>query len=258
MKDWDWDGEHEIFKRLVTEISLGSAQIHTDHKSSKWLKNCILHGNWEFASDNGDGHLTPDIVSKKYSIMIDVMRVNDQEKKKGKNATYARAAKIKPEIQRFQEQLGINVPTIINAVDTSTPTDEHHNYKRLVRNTKRVVQNHLSKIPQYKSNHPGFKTAFLIFNEANAYVDAKDYSKNSLLGHIVFPWNDKRLMENFVDSDLDWIIWYSPYTHVQITDPKDFDKSKFLSLTIGIINTSNIHLASLLTPNIKNMKSTES
>lgn len=254
----DWNGEHEIFERLVFGISSKMTKIYAPHKSEKWLLKCLLKDKWQFASDKGDGHLTPDIFSDKYSLMIDVMRVNDQERKKGKNTSYAKAAKIKPEIQKFEKEIGIDVPTVILADDMSLPTDEHHNYERLVRNSRRVITKHLSKIPQYKHNHPGFKTVFLICNEANAYVDAVQSAKDSIQGHIVFPWKDKRLMENFVDSDLNWIIWYSPYTYVKVNDPKSFDKNELLSSNVGIINTSNIQLDSLLTPNIKNMKSTES
>ena len=53
--------------------------------------------------------------------------------------------------------------------DTKLPTKEDHNFARYIANFERVFKKHEEKIDLYKSNHPGYKTIFFIFDESSAY-----------------------------------------------------------------------------------------
>lgn len=206
---FDPNNEHQILTSFVNQCRLNYIQVNAGTPRVVFpFKKFLDLDAWTFASDNGDGHQTPDAWSEKYGLMIDCMRVNDQEAKKGKNATYAREQRIRRELS---EQLDSDMMSklIVNAVDYSTPTDKHHNYRRYQRNVQRVLGEHVQQLPTYQHNHPGYKTLFFVFDESTPYFYDADI--NTMKGKPHLPWDDKSFMEPLIGSDLDMVIWYPPY-----------------------------------------------
>ena len=212
----------ELFRELETEeIGLIPDDIDTMN-----ICRCLMDSNhWEnWVDSSGKNMPPPDYYNIQEGLMMEVMRVDDhafQGNKRIINPTLARERKIERELREsgFLSQFPDSMKIIINA-DSGLHTNEDHNYQFYFENFKRTIEHHKSKINNYQRNHPGFKTIFFVFDESTAYVLMKKVPKEIKQGqlakgeaHLWFA--DKRFIEVFQNSSIDFLIWFSPYKLIQ-------------------------------------------
>ena len=205
--------------------------------------------NWKkWSNSSSKSAPPPDFYSDGYGLMMEVMRVDDHtyKNKKGKlvNPTNIKESKIKKEILQSDWIKSFpNIKNIFINAPTNLPSKEDHNYKYYCDSFKRVLKHHIEKIPLYRKNHPNHKLIFLIFDETSPYlvVDTEEEaSKNVLPGQIITgkihnPWLDKAMIDVLKGADIDYIIWFKPYNHINFVD-----ENKMLPL-VFVLDTKSIN-----------------
>ncbi len=215
-------------------------------------------GKWKlWKNSSGKSDPPPDFYCDEFKLMMDVMRVDDHahKNKKGKivNPTNARESQIQKELR----EKGIydtfpNVENIIVCADTGLPTEQDHNYDYYRKNFIRILEEHKRKIELYKQNHPGFKIVFFVLDESSAYTESvikpqKMEEGMPMLGRPHFWFFDKSFLQVFMNSSIDYLIWYAPYkqehlffgfefpevvvydTKLSINDCIEYDAAKMIS-----------------------------
>lgn len=182
------------------------------HNESQWKL-------WKNSSGKSDP--PPDFYCVELKLMMDVMRVDDHahKNKKGKivNPLNARESAMQKELQ----ESGIldkfpNVEDIICNAITDLPTEEDHNYKFYKNNFIRTIEEHKRKIELYKQNHSDFKTIFFVMDESSPYMEAKNKPKSykegdKILAKPHFWFEDSTFLDAFMNSKIDYLIWYTPF-----------------------------------------------
>ena len=165
--------------------------------------------------DNSKSKFPPDLINEEDSLMMEVMRVDDHSPDGKKNPVLARQREMSEETRPFVEQFPKDVPLFINAV-TDLPTEEDHNYRFYYLSFQRTLRKHLSKLEIYKKNHPNKRTIFLVFDETSGvYFENESTENGQIIGRIHFPFFDNRFLNEFIDSTLDYLMWYIPYNHYE-------------------------------------------
>ena len=178
---------------------------------------------WVFTS--GDGDESPDYYSECYELMMEHMRVDDCERRDGKKTNNPQKARDGALLKELKDTIGIpqgeDAMVLVNSI-TSLPSEEDHCYCFYVEGFRRVVSKHISQISTYRCNHPHSKLIFLLFDSSTAYVEimAQDRGKELLVGDefIGRPhmwWKDRRLVEVFEGTDIDCVIWFTPFKDLQ-------------------------------------------
>ena len=186
--------------------------IYDRRKWSKWIDS----------SSKKD--LPPDFYNDKMKLMMDVMRIDDHafEDLNGKiiNPTNKRESELLKILASKSESLrkAVTEGRVIIIPDSGLRGKKDHNYTFYYKNFERVVTKHLDKINNYKNNHPKYKTIFFILDESSPYFTTKNNYKPCIPGEIVYSifhqwWKDYNMLKNVYDSELDYIIWFSPYKH---------------------------------------------
>lgn len=111
-----------------------------------------------------------------------------------------------------------NIKIMINAWP-QLPSLEDHNYRFYYENFERVLTKHIKNIPLYRENQPGKKLIFFVFDESTGYlqVDDAELAKRGpvalepVLARPVFHFFDKRFIDVFQNSDIDFLVWFTPY-----------------------------------------------
>lgn len=178
-----------------------------------------LYRDW--INSSGKNDVPPDFFSPNYRYMLEVMRVDDYVL--AENSPNVLESKFVKNIENMLREKGVssikesNIELLV-IPDMSKASE--NNYRTYVENYKRIVNKHLSKIDQYRRNHPGYKLGFLILDEAPAYIRVENPSIKRKAGeliqgyrHVLF--RDKNFMEIFLNHDLDYIIWMTPYKNTE-------------------------------------------
>ena len=211
----DYDNEMNILADLH-DVDSNECLILSDDEGTKhyWntakiideilSENCFL--KWK---DNTSSHSPPDFINTDDKLILEVMRFDEDSADGKKNPVLARERTIANEIKsslNFPQQTRV----MINA-NTSLPTDEDHNYRFLYTSFQRTVRKHLTKLKAYRNYYPKTKSIFLVLNETSGnYFEVND--DGLCRPHIIF--YDNRFLETFIDSDLDYLILFNPYNHV--------------------------------------------
>ena len=214
-----FDYELNILKE-IHELSPSSCCAISDNEKSKNYRKALkiidhildekTFGNWK---DNSKSKLPPDFINEEESLIMEVMRVDDHSFDGKKNPVLARERQMMRKARDFLEQMPNGVRFIVNAV-TDLPTDEDHNYKFYYLSFQRALRKHLSKLETYKKNFPNKKVIFLVFDETSGvYLETYDRKGNQVLANLHIPFFDNRFLNEFIDSDLDYLMWYIPYNH---------------------------------------------
>lgn len=200
----------------------------TDDKSEAIFLSIHSEELWEkWVDSSAHDAPPPDFYNDEMQVMMDVMRVDDHGYKNRKGKT------VNPSRQRdtkiLQELKGSGIfdifpnakPLIIS--DTGLPTDRDHNYEFYNKNFVRTIEAHKRKIVNYKNNHPEFKLIFFVFDESSMYFSVPDQKPIIKEGeqfqgipHLWFV--DKRFLNTLIGSEIDYLIWYSPYKYVNAFD----------------------------------------
>ena len=197
---------------------------------------------WRNSSGKSDP--PPDFFSDALGFMMDVMRVDDHEfknkKRKVVNPTRQRETKVTQELRDAGVfELFPNAKPFL-VVDTGLSTHEDHNYNFYKKNFARVVGTHKRKISNYKANHPILRTVFFVFDESSQYMEVKEKSPSLTVGTLVpaMPhlwFLDEEFVKEFRGSEIDYIVWFTPYKHCQAHDQQG---NRLTLPEAVIINTS--------------------
>lgn len=182
--------------------------IYKEKKFKKWIKS--------FGKDVPP----PDFYSDKYRYMLEVMRVDDFVA--GNQSPNALESKRLKEIDDMFRENGLpphrelNIHIMINPNRTNV---SENGYDIYIENFKRIVNKHSKKIKNYRNNHPGYKLGFLIFDESPGYFCVENRNIMVRCGEKIhgfphFYFKDKKFVESFMDEDLDFVIWVTPYKNL--------------------------------------------
>lgn len=225
-----FDNEAEIIEHFQY-VQSSSVMLfpEQDEECEKVFQAVNKENEWKkWINSSGKADPPPDFYSDKLGFMMDVMRVDDHGRigKNGKsivNPTLARES----EVMRELKEKGIfeafpNAKPFLN-VDTKLPTKEDHNYIFYRDGFIRTVETHKAKIDTYKANHPGLKVVFFVFDESSAYFEAVNPEQIMRKGEVIQGrphwWMlDEAFISVIIDSQIDYLIWYTPYKHSQVFD----------------------------------------
>ena len=169
----------------------------------------------------------PDFYNDKRKVMMEVMRVDDHAFEKDGKIINPTAQLTRTREKEASRKLGLppnsNVPIHIIAA-TDLPTEEDHNYRFYIDNFKRIIEKHKEKIPQYKQNHPDYELIFFIFDESSLYFQSDTLVQTIMKGefasgmlHLWF--RDKNFVNVFMNSGIDYLIWFAPYKYAEKSEP---------------------------------------
>ena len=94
------------------------------------------------------------------------------------------------------------------------------------------VKKHIKSIPLYRKNHPEHLVVFFVFDESSAYVqvDDKNLIERGIKAGEAFDCEtychflDKKMVDVFKGTDIDYLIWYTPFKHYESTCPFELSK----------------------------------
>lgn len=223
-----YDDENEIIDVFQT---MRMREVHFPVLSSGAIAvfEAIYRRNrWRKWIDNsGKADPPPDFYSDKYGYMMEVMRVDDHahynEKGVLVNPVNERESILQKEIrQRILKKNPhadlSNIKIMINAWPR-LPSTEDHNYNFYCDNFERILAKHIKNIPLYRKNHPGKKLIFFVFDESTGYLQVDDpelvkrgpVALEPFSARPLFHFSDKRFIDVFRDSDIDFLVWFTPY-----------------------------------------------
>lgn len=224
------DSEKSIIKHFQMVNPKSVCFFNENKKSIKVFESIHNQENWkQWIESAGKSDPPPDFFSDIYKYMMEVMRVDDHSYKnrKGKvvNPTNSHIRDVEKEIvQSGIMEICPNAELMINAF-TNLPTDEDHNYRYYYKNFARIVEHHKKRIDLYKKNHPNYKVIFFIMDESSGYFkaeDINDITKEKKIGGMTlgtphFHFMDNKFIRVFENSDIDYLIWYTPFKLINST-----------------------------------------
>lgn len=241
-----YDKEKNIVKDLIN-TQKSNISLFRFNKETIQIADAVISENFDdnWVDNSGKGNPPPDFYSDKFNLMLEVMRVDDHahfdEKGKLINPTLELESRRTKEVfnSKWYKELP-NKPEILVTASTALPSYEDHNYRFYYQNFQRVLQQHISKISNYKLNHPEHKIIFLVFDESTSYgvVESleeanKNYIEGDLLTiqlhhHVL----DKRFATTIINSNIDYLIWFTPYKHIDSLDgPLEFPKVTIIKIS---------------------------
>lgn len=213
------DDEEDIINCIPSAFSSNRFLLFNGNSFTKKVLGFFKHVD-EFIADNAHDALPPDFYSERFSCMFDVMRINDTEIKKSYNPVLKRERAIEQTLK--STELCAKNPDARIIINTSSFAENEHTYEKYQKNCRRVLSQHISKIPRWKEHHPNIKyKGLLIYDETECYFDG--YVEHDLENQFIFltqkdkplvlhePWKDKSLIEPAYESELDFIVWLCPY-----------------------------------------------
>ncbi len=213
----DYDIELNILED-IHKLDSNQCFIFSDEEGSDhYLKTAkIIDGilNDEYLNkwvDNTKSQLPPDFINEEDSLLMEVMRIDDHSQDGKKNPNLSRQRSMRKEVEAMKEMFPNAKRFFMNAV-TDLPTDEDHNYKNYYSSFQRTVRKHLSKLEDYKKNHPNKKMIFLVADETSGiYIESITKNDEVAYGRPHFVFLDRRFINVFINSNLDYLILYCPY-----------------------------------------------
>lgn len=214
-----WDNEMDVINSIRFGLDHYNVLQYDGNSFNKKIFRYIKNLN-KFTENNKHDALPPDFYSNEFSCMFDVMRINDSEIRKSYNPV---------KMRERQAEKDIKESNILNAIDSnpiifinSESNNNEHTLNNYIKNSNRVISEHIKKIDIWKSEHPNIDhKGLLIFDEtesyfeghvqhayADQYIFAWDANKPLVLHK---PWMDATFIKKAYDSDLDFIIWFCPY-----------------------------------------------
>lgn len=223
-----YDSENEIIDTFQT-VRKREVYFPCFSKDAVSAFNAIYkRKKWKsWINNSGKADPPPDFYSNEYGYIMEVMRVDDHahynEKGVLVNPVNQRESMLQKEIRqnmlKNNPQADLeNIKIMINAWP-QLPSLEDHNYRFYYENFERVLTKHIKNIPLYRENQPGKKLIFFVFDESTGYlqVDDAELAKRGpvalepISARPVFHFFDKRFIDVFQNSDIDFLVWFTPY-----------------------------------------------
>jgi hypothetical protein len=226
MKNLTFDNESKIIENFQKTVE--NSMVYFPHETKAALQAfSSIHdeNNWaKWSNSSGKNDPPPDFFSNELGFMMEVMRVDDHAyvNSKGKlvNPTLSRETQMRKELADSGIlELFPNLQNITTIADTHLPTTQDHNYTFYKENFTRTVKNHAKKIDLYRRNHPELKLIFFVMDESSAYsqsddssiIESEHYEGEVSLVSLHCFWSDRAFLESFLNSDVDFLVWYTPY-----------------------------------------------
>ena len=218
---FNFDNESNILKLMLMYLNNPKHDVQMfrgnsfERKILRFIQNIS-----SFTENNGHDCLPPDYYSDSFSCMFDVLRINDAERKKGRNPIIAQEQKMRKE---FKNAGLLNSQYFQVAFEAGTSGDiNEHSFPQYKKQAKRVIQEHINKIPLWVDAHPCIKhKGLLILDESRlCFEGTKTHIKDDYFAfafdrnHGLIPhetWNDAEFIQPIYDSLLDFVIWINPY-----------------------------------------------
>ena len=221
------DNESNIMEYLQLCLSSNQVLLYNGNSLEKKVWHCI--SDLDALRDNsGHDALPPDYYSSRYSVMFDVMRTNDTEERKTYNPKMGREREMEKELKESGILDAVSPDVKVYCNSESSNVDEH-SYSKYLKQLNRVVSIHLSsnghpnKVKDiWEKEHPDIKyKGLLIFDETECYYEGLTYyAGGEQFGHtwradkplvLHRPWEDRNMMRQFYESELDFVVWACPY-----------------------------------------------
>ena len=193
--------------------------FHLIHDRDQWVY---------WINSSGKGDPPPDFFSDKYALMMEVMRVDDhghigKNMKSVVNPTLQREAEVMRELKEKGVLDVFPNAKFMTIVDTKLPTKEDHNYIFYRDSFIRTVETHKKKIKSYQNNHPNHKMVFFVFDESSPYLQLETKSVPCKIGQKVsgiphFWYFDKAFMRHVINSEIDYLVWFTPWKYCELYD----------------------------------------
>ena len=231
-----FDDENRIIESIQDAILCGCSFPSNSVRARRVLASVCDPNKWKkWHNSSGKADPPPDFYCEEYKLMMDVMRVDDHTFINNKGNAYNPTNQRESKIQKELREKGIldifpKVERIMVNAITDLPTLEDHNYHFYYTAFERTVKKHIESIPLYKENHPGCRVVFLIFDESSRYVKTNDPEiaksgpkrDQSFIGEPYLHFIDKRFLSAFQNTDIDFVIWFSPYKHLQVAGLQEY------------------------------------
>ena len=216
-----YDNEENIIRNLQSVPLREVHLVNPTREVTKFFFSLYRERRFENWTNNFRKDVPPpDFFSKKYGYMLEVMRIDDYVA--GNNSPNALESKFVKKIEDMRRKNGL--PTLKESnvhmfIIPDMSKASENGYSIYIENFKRIVQKHIDKIKNYRENHPGYKLGFLIFDEAPGYLRVTDKivkvkAGESVSGFPHFHFVDKNLIESFLEADVDFFIWMTPYKNL--------------------------------------------
>lgn len=174
----------------------------------------------ELWQDNSSNTNTgADFICRKHKLLMDVMRINGCEGKKGKNSEYNFEHEALKEFYENIDYLDSNINMVY--LDTSLeiqeiPDKDWQTYSKYLKQFERVVKKHNSKNEIYKKGFEKYKTILFVFDETEGFIYSNDtwengVSKRKFNGKIHNFYLDNNFLNIISSLDVDFLVWYAPY-----------------------------------------------
>lgn len=172
-----------------------------------------------WVSSAGKSDKTPDYYSKRFKLMMEVMRMDDKAYetsiKKGVrviNHTLAAEFKVLKELADSEILDSMPKANVFIIADSGLTAEDDHNFIRYRANFLRVLSHHGEQVDTYRKNHPGYKLIFFVFDETSGvYVEKLSRKGNQTIGNVYLSFADPIIREAIKKSGADFVISYSPY-----------------------------------------------
>ena len=219
-----FDNEDRIIEWLQETVAYkGYSVLQESFELTQFYQSIFEASAWrEWHNSAGKGAPPPDYYNTKLGVMMEVIRIDDHghvgENGKYINPVNKKESQIQKELRKHMDCSDAYI--FVNA-RTDLSTLEDHNYSFYKENFVRTVKKHAENISLYKSNHPDFKLAFLVFDESSAYIETDDpmiISQGKIAkGQPIFgrryhyPVLDNNFMSIFKDYPVDYLIIFAPF-----------------------------------------------
>ncbi len=220
-----YDFENNILQDISKVMMSSQATcLFTESPMEKKIRDTLYKYKKYYKDNSGHDCQPPDYYSDSCSLMFDVMRINDSEKRKKYNPVIQQEKKIQQTLTNEYAQSEAAKSFFDNAFFTNIAPEEDydsaHNYKQYLKQYTRTIEKHIDKIPLCRKLHPKCKHGFMIFDETDLYVECaniieanrpweEDMKLQIKTYHV--PLFDKAFMTPIVNIDLDFIVWVLPY-----------------------------------------------
>lgn len=207
----------------IASVPINKIALFPNNKNTRLIKKLLNERNikkWHVEAENTN--FPPDVYIDEYKLMGDFMMVNDSEHyvrdKKGnlKNRNIQKTVDLQA-YKKITNQIDMSkingVTFVINGDTSKFAPEELHNFHWYLDSFKRIVGNHIRKIPTYQNNHPGYKTILFIVDESTGYCEVANGVDTSSFypGKLHIPYVDYEFMKIFINTNVDYIVLHMPW-----------------------------------------------
>lgn len=161
----------------------------------------------------------PDFINRHSKMMLELMRFDDYEDN-GFSQNQVESKRRKNLVDKFLKQYGRKPDPNNDLLMPNCYLDSRskHDLDTYYQKFSKTVRDHSRKISAYKDKYPDYKLAFMLVDEAAAYLETKEKLNNvprpgDLTGpcRLYEPVFDKRYVNVLMSLNVDYIVWFAPY-----------------------------------------------